>query len=115
MADLGIEVTRRGPELGLRLTGDLDISVYERALAALGRLESERPPVLVIDLSGLSFMDSTGARILVDADSRARADGRALVVVAGASGPRRVIELLRLDERLTVVDEAPGTSGAATA
>ena len=73
MADLGIEVVRRGTELRLVLTGDLDISAYERVAAELRRLEDERPRVLVIDLGGLAFMDSTGARFLVEADGRARA------------------------------------------
>jgi anti-sigma B factor antagonist len=115
MADLGIEVVRRGPEVALRLTGDLDASVYERVAAELRRLEGERPQVLVIDLSGLAFMDSTGARFLVEADGRARAEDRSLLVVAGTAGPRRVMDLLRLGDRLTIVDEAPGGAGAATA
>jgi anti-anti-sigma factor len=115
MADLGIEVVRRGPERALRLTGELDVSVCERVVAALRRLEDERPRVLVIDLSGLDFMDSTGARLLVEADSRARAEDRNLLVVAGSAGPRRVMDLLRLGDRLTIVDEAPGSAGAATA
>jgi anti-sigma B factor antagonist len=115
VTELCVEVTRRGRGITVRLTGELDASTVDLAAAELSRLEGERADVLLVDLSELRFMDSTGARLLVEADSRARGRGRSLVVAAGSGGPRRVIDLLGLAERLAVVDDASEAADAATA
>src|SRR5919202_4168460 len=66
-----------------RLRGELDISTAARLEDALSRVEPNAPSTLVIDLSGLDFMDSTGLRILLTADQRAREAGRRFVLVQG--------------------------------
>ena len=58
-------------------------------------------------------MDSTGLRILLAADRRAREGGRRLVIVRGPEVVRRVFAVTRLDERLEVVDEPPALSDPA--
>jgi anti-anti-sigma factor len=52
-------------------------------------------------------MDSTGLRLLITADIRARQDGRRLVIVQGNEMVQRVMRLTRLDERLDIVED-PG-------
>ena len=47
----------------------------------LRRVEESEPPVVVLDLSRLTFLDSTGLRCLVTADERAREAGRRVVIV----------------------------------
>ncbi len=64
------------------------------------------PPVIVLDLSKLTFLDSTGLRCLVTADRRAREAGRRVVIVRGPDAVQRVFEITRLDERLEIVDDA---------
>jgi anti-anti-sigma factor len=49
-------------------------------------------------------MDSTGLRVVASADTRARQDGRRLVIVQGPPAVRRVFEITRLAERLEMVD-----------
>jgi anti-anti-sigma factor len=89
----------------LTLSGELDISSAPQVEEALGRIESERPGLLVIDLRGLDFMDSTGLRTVVSADARAREDGRRLAVVRGREAVDRIFTVTRLDEHLDLVDE----------
>lgn len=91
----------------VRLAGELDISTATRLEDSLQRAEAEGPALLVIDLSGLDFMDSTGLRLLISADGRAREAGRRLVLVQGNEMVRRVLRLTRLDERLEIVAD-PG-------
>jgi anti-anti-sigma factor len=57
----------------------------------------------LLDLRGLSFMDSTGLRFVVTADQRARQAGRRLAVVQGPGAIQRVFEITRLGERLDIV------------
>jgi anti-anti-sigma factor len=60
----------------------------------------------VLDLSELDFMDSTGLRLLIAADSRAREDGRRLTIIKGPEPVQRVFRITRLEERLEIVDAA---------
>lgn len=67
----------------MSLTGDLDIASADRARSAIEEAESVKPEILVLDLSRLSFFDSTGLRLVIKAASKAQNDGRRLVVVPG--------------------------------
>jgi anti-sigma B factor antagonist len=89
----------------LALRGELDISSAPVLEEALGRLEGAGPPVLVIDLRALAFMDSTGLRTIVAADQRARAQGRRVAIVRGPEAVDRIFSVTRLDERLEIVDD----------
>jgi anti-anti-sigma factor len=89
----------------LALHGELDISSAPHVEEALVELEATNPPVLVIDLRNLEFMDSTGLRTVVSADARARDQGRRLAVVRGPDPVDRIFSVTRLDERLQMIDE----------
>lgn len=89
----------------LSLSGELDIAVVGRLDQGLAPLEEHRPAVLVLDLRELSFMDSSGLRLVLEADMRARRDGRRLVVVRGPDAVHRVFTVATLDKRLEFVDD----------
>lgn len=89
----------------LALSGELDISSAPRVEEELTRVEAGSPALLVLDLRGLAFMDSTGLRLIVSADARAREQGRRLVVVKGPEAVQRIFRVTRLDERLDMVDD----------
>jgi anti-anti-sigma factor len=101
-----VTVEERAGRAHIVLRGELDISTAGGLEEHLRRVEAERPELLVIDLSQLAFMDSTGLRLLISADQRAREDGRRLVLVRGNEMIQRVLRLTRLDERLEIVDDA---------
>jgi anti-anti-sigma factor len=87
------------------LAGELDISSAARLQEELDRVEASRPETLLLDLRSLEFMDSTGLRLILGADARARDDGRRLVLVRGPEAVQRVFSITKLDERLTIVDD----------
>ena len=72
----------------------------------LRRVERSSPPTVVIDLSRVTFLDSSGLRCIVTADERARDEGRRLVIVRGPDPVQRVFSITRLEERLEMVDDA---------
>jgi anti-anti-sigma factor len=88
------------------LRGELDISTATALEDHLRRHEATDPPLLVLDLQQLEFMDSTGLRLLISADTRARDAGRRLAIVKGNDMVQRVLRLTRLDERLDIVEDA---------
>ncbi len=59
---------------------------------------------LVLDLSGLAFVDSAGLRALMNLDLRARADGFELVLAAPGPAVLRVLRLTGFDKRLPIED-----------
>ena len=91
----------------MAVSGELDLDSHIRLEDELRRVEENRPPVLVLDLRELEFMDSTGLRVVMAADTRARDDGRRLVVVRGSDAVNRVFRITRMDERFEMVDEPP--------
>ncbi|MFL5816984.1 MAG: STAS domain-containing protein [Conexibacter sp.] len=94
-----------GTTVRLVLTGELDIASAPRVEQELERIEREPPATIVLDLRGLAFMDSTGLRVILAADGRAREQVRRLVIVRGSDTVQRIIEMTRLDERLEIVDD----------
>jgi anti-anti-sigma factor len=108
--ELRIEQDQGAPRLVL--TGELDLASAEELDSHLKQLESSEPDVLVLDLRELEFMDSTGLRTVIAADSRARERGARLVIVRAPEEVDRVFRLTRMDQHLEVVDEPPsGGSG----
>jgi stage II sporulation protein AA (anti-sigma F factor antagonist) len=85
--------------------GDFDLQVAERVADELTQLESAEPELLVMDLSGLSFLDSSGMGVIAAAHGRAEAAGWRFVVVRPPAGVRRAFELSGFDEVVTVVDD----------
>jgi anti-sigma B factor antagonist len=110
-----LEVSTRDREGGahVALSGELDIATAPKLEEEVHRLEAEGRRLIVLDLRGLEFMDSSGLRALLAADTRARERGARLVIVRGDDRIQRVLRITRLDERLEIVDDAETLAGAA--
>jgi anti-anti-sigma factor len=87
------------------LTGDLDLATAGEAESAILAAEEGQPPLVILDLRQLEFMDSTGLRVVISAAARAQDEERRLVLVKGPDVVQRVFEITRLAERLEIVDE----------
>jgi len=88
----------------LYLRGELDVASVGKLRSFLGALAGRR--ALVVDLSGLEFMDSTGLAVLLEAHARHDRDGGGLRVRAAAG---RVRALLERTGTMRVLD--PGSAG----
>jgi anti-sigma B factor antagonist len=113
MTSLDLTTTDREGGAHVALTGELDIASAPKLEEEVRRLESQGRTLIVLDLRGLEFMDSSGLRALLAADSRARERGARLVIVRGDERIQRVLRITRLDERLEIVDDAESLAGAA--
>ncbi len=88
----------------LMLAGELDLATAPRLAAALTQNAGEHRGRVVLDLTRLSFMDSTGLSLIVGTDRSARAAGGVLVLRHPQSQVRRLLELSDALSRLTVED-----------
>ena len=90
-----IDVAHDGDETRLGPVGELDMSTTPELEAAMaGAVKDGRN--LVVDLSGLEFMDSTGLTLLTRWSLAAERDGFALALVPGNERIQRLFEITRL-------------------
>lgn len=79
--------------VSLALEGELDLAGAHQMEASLTAAEQNQPARLVVDLSRLQFIDSTGLRLLLQADARAKERGYELVLRPGEQAVQRVFEV----------------------
>jgi anti-anti-sigma factor len=96
-----LRTQRYGNTSVVRLTGELDMACEQHFEQAMRALE-ESGGSIVIDLTDLAFIDSTGLRLLIGAHERFRARGDRLVVVPGDGAVRRTLELTGLHRVLSL-------------
>jgi anti-anti-sigma factor len=87
----------------VRLSGEVDLAAVEAIETTLLPLE-ERYRTLILDLRGVTFLDSTGLRAIVSADARARKSGLDLKIVRGPEPVQKILYLAGLDKILPLVD-----------
>ena len=90
---LRIEVSDRPAPARMTLHGEFDIRSADAAARVLEELLGRGPEAVVIDLSGLVFIDSTGVKFLVEGLEKARARGIGLALVDGGEPVRRVLKV----------------------
>ena len=88
----------------LWLSGELDISTAESFVRA-GTETLERHGALVIDLSGLAFIDSSGIRALLALGERH--DGRPLTLRAPSENVRKVLDITGIIGRASITLDEP--------
>ena len=98
-------VSTDGDRATVSLRGELDLSGVDRARQAIEEAESGDAPLLVIDLSELDFIDSTGLEVMLRAARRAHDDGRRLIVQRPSAYVRRLFEMTAIDQSLDIVDD----------
>ncbi len=107
MTLLSFNTTVTGDVAVVALDGELDVAGAALLEHELDRIAADHAPrALVLDLSGLDFMDSTGLRLVVLADARARKEGREFALVRGAPDVHRVFEITRMADRLRILGSA---------
>lgn len=104
MSDFSVSSARHDEEVVVRVCGELDLTTAAEAEAHIREVEASGATTVTLDLRELRFMDSTGLRIVLAADSRARREGRRLLVIPGPESVHRVFRIALLDRRLDFVD-----------
>ncbi|MGH2688358.1 MAG: STAS domain-containing protein [Actinomycetota bacterium] len=97
----------------VRFSGEFDMSGRRTADEVVRTAERMGKPLLVLDLSALDFMDSSGLHLALDARERAVGDARRLALVAGAG--RRLLEVAGVVDLFELLDEPPPGDGSARA
>jgi stage II sporulation protein AA (anti-sigma F factor antagonist) len=105
MLNFDLQTETEGRSALVSIRGDLDLQVVDRVTEALSGIESEKPELLVIDLSGLSFMDSTGMGVIAAAHVRAMEEGRRFAIVNPPALVRQAFDRTGFGEVVTTTDD----------
>src|SRR2546426_800484 len=113
MNRIGIETRSANGLPIVALAGELDLSQVGVVEQALRGAERARPNTLVLDLSGLTFLDSSGLRLVLEADRRAPGGGGRLARGPGAAAGDGAVIVLTVHMfagtvRVEVADAGPG-------
>jgi anti-anti-sigma factor len=109
MNTLSLETREEGEQVRIAVAGELDLSSALTFDEEIRRAEERKPETLVIDLSALKFLDSTGLRLIMSAHARARKTGRRLKIVEGGDAVKRIFKLAGVNRRLDIVPQAPAS------
>ncbi|MEW8957995.1 hypothetical protein MHOCP_14900 [Moorella humiferrea] len=101
-----------GKELWARVKGEVDLEnadLLRRELEA--SLDHARPQVLLLDLEGVTFMDSSGLGVILGRYRRLKKEGGRVVICRPQPQVRRLLEISGLSKIMTIHPEGPETLG----
>jgi anti-sigma B factor antagonist len=88
----------------LELYGELDLSGAEVLSRELQRAEASHVKQILVDLSGLDFIDSSGMRVLMQAHDRLQRNSSRLSLLRGSGQVAHVMAVTKLDSVLPFAD-----------
>jgi anti-sigma B factor antagonist len=101
---LRIVTHERADRLVVELLGELDMVTSPLLADTLTGLGSERTVTVVLDLRGVSFLDSTGLKAIFRARNMVRERGQEFAVTPGSAQVQRLLSLTRLGEHLRTIE-----------
>jgi anti-sigma B factor antagonist len=98
---IGSSIEVRDGVAVLTVRGEVDVASAPAFKSAIGEALGGNPEGLVLDLLKVDFLGSVGVRVLLEAQQKVGGDKR-FAVVARPPAAGRILQLLRLDELLSV-------------
>ena len=105
--ELSVTVRRERGAVIAEVTGDIDISTVSGLRERLLGLADSGEP-LIVDLNGVSFIDSTGLGVLVAAARRADTHGGSLHAVCSRTPTRKLLWMTGVDRRIPLTATVDG-------
>lgn len=96
------ETSSAGSWTVIGVRGELDLSTSEALKAALDASFDAGVPKIAVDLTGVSFMDSSTLGVLIAYLKRAREQDGDVRLVGVQGSPAKVIALTGLDQAFTI-------------
>jgi anti-sigma B factor antagonist len=99
-----VRVEAEGPSAVLHLVGEMDLASEAVFTDIVADCLAQGATELRVDLSSLTFIDSSGLRLLIGLWERSCRDAIELSVVQGTGQVRRTLEIAGADQFLPIVD-----------
>jgi anti-sigma B factor antagonist len=99
-----VRIVEEGSTARLVLTGEIDVSIAAKLITHAERLVAAAPASIIVDLSGTTFLDSSGVGALVSLSNAAAGAGLGTVQLeAGPPNVMRVLEIVGLKDAFEVL------------
>ena len=99
---LQVSVTSADSYTVVALTGESDVYTYDQLRGALEAEVTRGVALLIVDLSGLEFMDSSGVQVLLDIRVMMNDRGGQLALAQPQNTVARVLNLVGADQLIPV-------------
>ena len=90
--------------------GAIDLHVTPEVRAALREIVDKKPKRLVVDMSRVPYVDSSGLAVLIGAKQELEADGGTFVLAAPQQAVRTILESARLDQYFKLAPDVEAAS-----
>lgn len=104
-SDLSIDIQTRDGATIVQPEGEVDLARSPMLRSALGGIIAKGPDRLVLDLSKVGYMDSSGVATLVEALQQCRSRQTTLVLSGLQPRVRSVFEIAKLDAVFAIRDD----------
>jgi anti-sigma B factor antagonist len=111
---LRIVVSEHGTISTIEVEGEWDLAQRDAARDAVRDALERRPECLLVDLSRLTFIDSSGVHALIATSKRCAEQGTRLVIIPGPRAVQRVFALCGVTAILPFADDNRGVSSRET-
>jgi len=115
MTAMTILVTHDGDAGILHIAGDITSGSEPDLVKAYSQATDAGATVIILDFSGLEYMNSGGIGLLVTLLVRAQRAGQRLMAVGLSDHYRQILSLTRLDEAIEIHDDEAAALAAVTA
>jgi anti-sigma B factor antagonist len=102
--DFRVDTRTTGRLTTLTVIGELDLLASPVLERELERAYGSDGDLILLDLTGLEFMDSTGLHVLVKARQRAEEAGRTLALTKGGEQVQRILDLTGVADLMRIVE-----------
>lgn len=102
MDGIELQVDRNGSSATVQVTGEIDLTSAPRLDDEVTGLIEDSVTHLTIGLGAVSFMDSTGLRVLLKASKLLESTGGTLVLAQPSDPVRRLLEVSGLDTHFQI-------------
>lgn len=92
------EKSTEGDAIRLKIAGEFDSITAPELRDTFDEIAGENPTRVILDLSGLRLVDSSGVGAIVSLFKRIRAGGGKFEVVGVQGQPKSIFKVLRLDK-----------------
>lgn len=112
MKEFGIAVHFDLDRATIAVRGEVDLLTASTFHAAIGSLVDQRHLDITLDLAGLTFMDASGLRVIVDVATRLSTSGHTLTLRSAPPMTRQILDITNVGELVLI--EGPTARGTAT-
>jgi anti-anti-sigma factor len=109
---LDIMVVEQGTTTTISLHGECDLAQQPAMRTAINDMLERFPECVVLDLSGLDFIDAAGMHGVIELHKRSKQQRARLVIIPGSRRVQRTFELVGLSELLPFLSHDPGARAA---